>query len=137
MIDFTDELGKSALKRIQEDYFLWLTTIDTAGVPQPRPVWFIWDGESFIVYSKPSTRKLFHIAHNSNVAVHFDGGPKGWDIVVFLSTAEIIDNPTSSNQVSAYIQKYREGIHGLNTTEEDFAKEYSVAIRIRPRKLRA
>lgn len=137
MIDFTNELGKSALKRIQEDYFLWLTTIDAVGMPQPRPVWFIWDGEAFIVYSKPNAKKLLHIAHNSNVALHFDGGPKGWEIVVFLATAEIINNPTPSHEVSAYLQKYSEGIRDLNTTEEDFAKEYSVAIRIYPKRLRA
>ncbi len=137
MIDFTNELGESALKHIQEDYFLWLTTVDTSGMPQPRPVWFIWDGEGFLIYTSPSAKKLLHIKHNPKVSLHFDGGPKGWDIVVFLANAEIIDNPTPSHQVSAYLQKYSEGIRDLNMTAEDFAKAYHVAIRIHPKKLRA
>lgn len=136
MIDFTSELGKRALERIQKDFFVWLTSIDAKGFPQPRPVWFIWDGEDFLVYSQPKARKLQHIAKNPNVALHFEGGPKGWDIQVILGIAEVVTYPTPANQVSAYLRKYGEEIRNMGASEDEFAKEYSVAIRIRPERLR-
>lgn len=136
MIDFTSELGARAWQRIQDDFVLWLTTVDAKGFPQPRPVWFIWDSEAFLVYSQPGARKVQHIANNPNVALHFDGGPKGLDVQVILATAEVISDSVPAHQVSAYFQKYGEEIRNMGATEEAFAGEYSVAIRIHPRRLR-
>lgn len=137
MIDFTSKLGERALQRIQGDFILWLTTVDSKGFPQPRPVWFIWDGEAFLVYnSQPGARKLQHIANNPNVALHFDGGPKGLDLQVILAKAEVVKNSLPADQVSAYLQKYGEEIRSMGATEEAFAGEFSVAIRIQPKRLR-
>ena len=47
MIDFTSEFGRIVKRHIDEDYFIWLTTVDTNLSPQPRPVWFIWDNDFF------------------------------------------------------------------------------------------
>lgn len=41
MIDFTTQLGERLHQRLQEDFVIWLTTVDASGFPQPRPVWFI------------------------------------------------------------------------------------------------
>ncbi|MCO5242763.1 MAG: pyridoxamine 5'-phosphate oxidase family protein [Anaerolineae bacterium] len=37
--------------------------------PQPRPVWFLWHAGSFLLYSRPDTRKLEHIQRNLRVAL--------------------------------------------------------------------
>jgi PPOX class probable F420-dependent enzyme len=136
MIDLTSELGTRALQRIREDFFLWLTTIDAKGFPQPRPVWFTWDGEAFLVYSQPGARKLQHIKNNPNVALHFDGGLKGLDVQVILATAEVINDPIPANQIGAYLRKYGDEIRKMGATEEEYFREFSVAIRIQPKRLR-
>jgi predicted pyridoxine 5'-phosphate oxidase superfamily flavin-nucleotide-binding protein len=41
MIDFKSKFGRAAKKNIQNEYFIWLTTVDANGTPQPRPVWFV------------------------------------------------------------------------------------------------
>ena len=87
MIDFTTKLGTRAKERLDSEFCIWLTTVSPAGVPQPRPVWFIWDGEAFLIYSQRNTKKLEHIGHNPQVALNFDGGPKAEDVQVFLGRA--------------------------------------------------
>lgn len=136
MIDFSGELGARAKQRLQGELVIWLTTTDAAGQPQPRPVWFIWEDESFLIYSQTQARKVQHIARNPRVALHFDGGPQGDDIQVFAGDAEIVAGPTPAHQVGAYLQKYSQAIRDLGYSAEAFAGEYPVAIRVHPRKLR-
>ena len=137
MIDFTTKLGQRAQERLDSEYVVWLTTVGSNGMPQPRPVWFIWDGEAFVMYSQAKAKKLQHIAQNPNVSIHFDGGPKGEDIQVFLGVAEIVENPTPTNENNPYSEKYRGGIIELGATEKTFAGEYSVQIRVKPTRLRS
>ena len=137
MIDFTTKLGQRAKQRIETETVIWLTTIDSHDTPQPRPVWFIWDGEAFVIYSQAKAKKVQHISKNSNASLNFDSGENGEDIQVFLGKAEIVQNPTPANQNTAYMDKYRKGIRGLGYTEQVFAAEYSVAIRVKPTRLRS
>ena len=43
MIDFTTEFGRRVRQRLDEEYFIWFTTVGTDLTPQPRPVWFSED----------------------------------------------------------------------------------------------
>ena len=132
MIDFTSKLGRKAKRHLKQEYFIWLTTVDSNGAPQPRPVWFIWEDDSILVYSQPSAFKLRHIINNSHVSLHFNTlDTKGEeDVIVLGGVARIDPNAKPANKVPAYLRKYREGIKGLNAEPEPFAKEYSTAIRI-------
>ncbi|MDQ6712638.1 MAG: pyridoxamine 5'-phosphate oxidase family protein, partial [Candidatus Dormibacteraeota bacterium] len=38
------------------------------GIPIPSPVWFHWDGHSFLIYSQPDTPKLRDISSNPQAA---------------------------------------------------------------------
>lgn len=136
MINWNSKLGQRAAQRLDTEFVIWLTTVGQTGLAHPRPVWFIWDGEALLIYSQPNTKKLEHIAHNPNVVVHFDGGPKGLDVQVFAGTAEIVPNPTPADRVSTYVQKYGQEIRNLGATAEEFAQGYSVAIRVKPNHLR-
>src|SRR5688572_18541946 len=51
-LDITTDAGKRIEERLRDELIIWLTTIDRKGTPQPRPVWFIWDGESFLIYTR-------------------------------------------------------------------------------------
>ncbi len=136
MIDFSSALGQRATRRLQEEFVVWLTTIAPSGAPQPRPVWFVWDGVTFLIYSQPTAKKLLHIAHNPQVTLHFDGGPKCLDVQVFTGIAEVLPYPMPAHLDNRYSQKYGAEIRNMGASEEDFAGEYSVAIRIRPTRLR-
>lgn len=136
MLDTTTEFGRRVERRLKEERIIWLTSVDADHQPQPRPVWFLWDGETFLIYSRPKTHKLSHIARNPMISLHLDGDGKGGDIVVFSGEAHIDPNAPAADEVSAYVDKYEAGFKRIGMTAKEFAHGYSVAIRIKPTSLR-
>jgi len=136
MIDTTTEFGQRVTRRLKEERIIWLTTVDQNDTPQPRPVWFWWDGATFLIYSLPGTHKLEHISHNPNVALNLDGDGRGGDIVVIAGEAHLAEDTPPANEMAEYAAKYQEGFTRINMTPESFAKTYSVAIRVTPTSLR-
>lgn len=138
MIDFKSKLGRAAKKHLRNEYFIWLTTVDSTGTPQPRPVWFIWENDSFLIYSQAAAHKVKHLRNNPQVSLHFNSadarGEQG--IFVFPGRARIDRSAPPAHRHRAYMKKYKAGIIGLNATPEQFAGEYSAAIRIAPAKMR-
>jgi PPOX class probable F420-dependent enzyme len=136
MIDKTTEFGQRVTHRLGEERIIWLTTTGRDGMPQPRPVWFLWDGESFLIYSRPGRAKLRHIAARPQVSLNLDGDSLGGDIVVFTGQAGIDPDAPPADQVPAYAEKYRAGFQRLNMSPAEFGLTYSVAIRVWPQALR-
>jgi len=137
MIDFTTQFGRKVREHLENEYFIWFTTIGADLNPQPRPVWFIWDEEAFLIFSQPYAHKVAHIKQHPNVALHFNTDEKvDEDVMVFVGVAEIDPDAPLAHEVPAYLQKYRTGIADLGMTHESFSQEYSLAIRVKPTKLR-
>jgi PPOX class probable F420-dependent enzyme len=135
-IDTTTEFGQRVLRRLKEDQIAWLTTISGRGIPQPRPIWFHWDGESILMYSEPNTYKLQHIARNPQVSFNFHSNAHGGDIVVFTGTATVDQNAPRADEIPEFIKKYRDRLPHIGLTPRTFAESYSVAIRLVPETLR-
>ena len=137
MIDFTTEFGKKAKHHLEQEYFIWFTTTGTDLTPQPRPVWFIWEEDSFLIFSKPDAHKVAHVKGHPNVALHFNADDKAdEDVIVFLGVAHIDFNVPLPHEIPAYFEKYASGMNELDMTPEAFSQEYSLAIRVRLTKLR-
>jgi PPOX class probable F420-dependent enzyme len=136
MIDFNSDFGARALQRLSTGQIIWLTTVDSHGVPQPRPVWFLWDGESILIYSRPQAHKIRHLETNPSVSLNFDSDGQGGDIVVLLGEAHIANSPIPENQIARYVEKYNQGMEDLDLTPADFSNTYSLAIKIIPSSLR-
>ena len=130
------EFGARVARRLQEEAVIWLVTLRADLTPQPSPVWFYWDGESFLIYSQPDKPKLRNIRLNPVVALHLDSNGKGGDIVIFTGEARIDPDTAPSNRVDGYLHKYREEITDLGFTLKEFAESYSVPIRVQPTNLR-
>ena len=129
--------GARVARRLHEEHIIWLTTVDAKGMPQPNPVWFLWDDatSTMLIYTFPDAKRIAHIQHNPGVALNFDGNGTGGNIII---TGEARFNPDElpAPQVPAYMEKYRESIARLNYVLQEWAAEYSVALRIHPTKLR-
>ncbi len=132
MIDTTTQFGARVERRLREEGLIWLVTVRSDGTPQPSPVWFLWDGGAFLIYSRPKTPKLRNIRRNHNVALHLDGDGRGGDIVVITGEARIVAGAPPASEVPAYIEKYEKGgyLARIGTTPARFARDYSVAIRV-------
>ena len=137
MIDLTSNFGQAVKHHLENEYVIWLTTIDSNLTPQPRPVWFIWQDDSFLVFSQAKAHKVAHIKKNPKVSLHFNTDETGdKHVIVFTGEASIDTSGASAHEVPTYFKKYKDGIANLDMTPEGFSDEYSVAIKIHPTQIR-
>jgi PPOX class probable F420-dependent enzyme len=132
MLDNTTETGARAEGRLREEKIVWLTTVHADGQPQSVPVWFLWDGETFLIYSQTDRQKLRNIRENPRVALNLNSNPHGGDVIRVEGTANIAEDAPPATSVSEYVEKYRSSIARIGFDEEGFARAYSVAIRVTP-----
>ncbi len=136
MIDFSQGFPAQASSRLRKEHVIWLTTVDAAGVPQPRPVWFHWDGMTILIFSQQRAAKVRHIARHPHVSVHLNSDPHGDEVTVLLGTAEILPGWPAGPRVDEYLEKYSDGMAGLGYSADSFRAEYSVPIEITPTAVR-
>ena len=136
MLDFTSRFGRHASRRLRQEKVIWLTTVDEENAPQPRPVWFHWDGETILIFSQKNKAKLRHIPQNPKVSLNFNTDEDGGDVVVILGEARILDERPDETRVKSYLRKYRDGIKSLDMTVADFTESYSVPILVTPQHMR-
>lgn len=135
-MDFEGRFGRRALRRLKQEDVIWLTTVDRDGTPQPRPVWFYWDGNDVLIYSQPRTGKVRQIEANPRASVHFNSTEDGDDVVVFVGEACIETGEIPEARRKSYFRKYRQGIENLEMTPESFAESYRVPLIVRLETLR-
>jgi PPOX class probable F420-dependent enzyme len=137
LIDTSTPFGRYAERLLRTERIVWLTTVSADGTPQPNAVWFIWDGDAALMYSIPNQAKLKNIARNPNVALNLDSKKQGDGIVILTGSAAVDTHAPPLNKNRAYMAKYRTEIVRLKLgTPAKMASDYSVAVRITPRKLR-
>ena len=137
VIDPTTERGARVAGRLRDEEVAWLVTVAAHGTPAPTPVWFFWDGETILLYSQPDKPKLRHIATNPRVALALRTDEAGDLLAVITGEASIDMDAPRADALPPYLEKYARPIERLGSNPSDFASGYSVAIRIRPTKLRA
>jgi PPOX class probable F420-dependent enzyme len=135
-MDFDNRLGRKALRKLKGERVLWLTSVDEQSRPQPRPVWFHWNGEDILIFSQPKAGKVRQIAARPHVALHFNTDEFGNEVVVVLGEAHQVREAVAAERMKAYLRKYRSGIVDLEMTPASFQAEYSVPILVRPTALR-
>jgi PPOX class probable F420-dependent enzyme len=136
LIDTSSEFGKRVARRLSEEPIAWFTTVSKDGIPQPRPVWFLWNGQSFLIFSQPQGFKVRHLRDNPNVSLHLDGDGQGGDIIVFVGEAHLEEGLVPKTDLDAYMIKYRDGLRRIGMTPDSFTESYQTVIRMKPSKLR-
>src|SRR5262245_2282280 len=134
--DASTELGERIRRRLSEEFVVWLTTVGSDGTPQPNPVWFLWDGDTILVYSMNNAARERNIERNPRVSLNLNSTRGGGHVVVSTGEARISPEEPSADNNPAYVEKYNDMIAGSFGTPEQFASEYSVPIRITPTKVR-
>ena len=132
MLDTTSEAGARAEARLREEMIIWLTTVRPDGQPQSVPVWFLWEGETFLIYSQPGRQKLKNIGSNPRVGLHLNSNARGGDVVRVEGRAEVTQDVPPADEIDEYVEKYRESIVRIGFDPHGFARTYSVALRVTP-----
>ena len=117
--------------RLKKDLVAWLCTVGADSRPHATLVWFLWDGESLVVYSVPGV-KTRDIEGNPNVEMHLNSDADGNEMVRVDGAAEIASRKRPADLDPAYVRKYRASLKALGYTPDQFASEYFIQIRIRP-----
>src|SRR5712692_1896786 len=107
-------------------------------MPQPAPTsaWWHEAASNVLVYTLAPARCLDSVRRNAQVALHFDGYRTCSAIIVFTGHAQISTAESPADQHPLYLAKYRHWMTSKFGSPEQFAAEYSVALRISPIKVR-
>lgn len=136
MLDFTTDHGKMAKRQLESDIVIWLTTVTPKGVPQPNPVWFVWEDDSVLIWVQPGSARIRNLAQNPQVSLHFATDPAARHMTVLIGEAEIDESLPSLSEHEGQMAKYGDRWGGLGMTLEEASREYSVPLRIRLKSMR-
>jgi PPOX class probable F420-dependent enzyme len=132
VFDTASEAGRRVEGRLREEGIAWPATVRADGQPQSVPVWFLWGGGSFLIYSQPNPQKLRNIERNPRVGLNLNSNTRGGDVARVEGVAEIVREVPPATEVPEYVNKYRESIARIDLDEEGLARAYSVAVRVTP-----
>ena len=107
-----------------------LASVRSDGRPHVVPLWFVWDGTAFVMYSKPHAVKVQNLrrAPNAMLALGEPGSLDGSAALVEVR-AEI---DQAVGLVTAFADKYAELMARLGLSRDAFASVYSQPIRLIP-----
>jgi PPOX class probable F420-dependent enzyme len=116
--------------RLKKELVIWFVTASRDAKPQSVPVWFIYEDDSFLIYSSPGIKER-QVRENPNVELHLNTDEVG-DVVVRVSgQAKIVKTEPPACKVPIYVRKYRDQIKGFGWSPEEFSRRYPHAVRVR------
>jgi len=128
--------GEKILRRLREELFMWLITVDATGTPHTLPVGFLWDERqsTFLIYStsEEDRDRLEQIQQNPKVGLHFNLDLSGGDSFILTGEAKVSMDDPSSDQVPAWVEKYQAFFSQMGLTIQQAAVVSPVALRVRP-----
>lgn len=133
MLDLNTERGVHVNERLNNDLITWLTTVRPDGRPHTVPVWFLWDGETILIF-RATKVKVHELKQNPNVTLALDPSNNGNDIVVVEGTAELVEDVNITATLPAFAQKYEALLKEMGWTAESMAPNYPHAVRVTPKK---
>lgn len=120
---------------IASSEYIWFTTVNEVGMPQPTPVWFVRDGDTFIIYTPPDSKKVTNINANPKVALGLANDDAG-DYFVLHGEASADPAIPAANRNAAYLAKYTDSIAEIGMTPDSFIERFSLPIRVTPSHVR-
>ena len=125
-----------ARQHLADDVVAWLTTVAPDGTPQSSVIAFLWEGETILFYSQPDTPKLRNVARSPLVSFSLQSDRYGDHLLIIEGTAAEDRTIPPSDEHPAYRVKYREPLEHWGMGEAETARDFSVPIRITPRRVR-
>jgi PPOX class probable F420-dependent enzyme len=135
-VDFSTDLGKMALNQLESEVVIWLTTVTPKGVPQPNPVWFVWEDSSVVIWVQPESARIRNLAQNPRVSLHFVTDPFASHMTVITGEAEVDSSIPPLSEHAAHSAKYADRWQALGLTLDQAGKQYSTPLRVTIKSLR-
>ena len=120
---------EAALRR---DPVVWMSSVQVDGRPHVVPVWFHWDGERIVAFSKPHARKIENLRGMPRVMLAVGMPGPDFEVELIEATAEIPAAPAAAIMPAGFAAKYRDLLTRAGLTAQRFAEMYSQPIVLRP-----
>ncbi|MEO6458138.1 MAG: pyridoxamine 5'-phosphate oxidase family protein, partial [Chloroflexia bacterium] len=120
-------------ERLRNDLMIWLGTVRPDGRPHLVPVWFLWDGERILIFSKDD-QKIRNLGSNKRVMLALDDTKGGDDVVMVEGEATLPERGGVTPALPAYVEKYAAKLAQFGWTGESMGREYTEPISITPTK---
>ena len=117
---------------LEREAVVWLSSIRPDGRPHLAPLWFLWDGQSILVFSKPHAQKVRNLQADPRVMVAVGEPGVEFDVELIEAMAELPKTPTRRLLPEAFASKYAELAARAGVTFDRFAAVYSQPIWLRP-----
>jgi PPOX class probable F420-dependent enzyme len=117
---------------LEREPVVWLSTVRPDGGPHLVPIWFWWDGEAMLVFSKPDAQKVRNLRANPSVMLALGDAEADFDVGLLEGRAVLLDRPTSDVLPAGHLAKYAARLRAIGVTPEAYAETYSQVIRIVP-----
>ena len=122
-------MDRHTQSRLKKELVIWIVTTGPDLLPQAVPVWFLWDGKSFLVYAQPG-KKVRDVQANSHVELHLNSDEVGGDVVRISGRATIPKRFPPATKHPGYLRKYRREMLSEGMTVEGFAQTYLYPITV-------
>ena len=117
---------------LRADPVAWLSSVQADGRPHVAPVWFHWDGERIVAFSKPNARKIDNLRERPTAMLAVGTPGPEFAVELIEATAELPDRPASEVMPEGFGSKYRELLRRAGLSAQRFAEVYSQPIVLRP-----
>ena len=140
MLDRADPLQAKILERLANEEYGYFITVRPDGRPHAVPVCFLYENDSILIFSLPNSVKVRNIRENPRVCLALESfGFSDYFSVVIEGVAELVDEPTNWLHYPLYDAKHipmSQRIFGSDHVPEDYAAQFSQAIRMTQLKIR-
>ena len=122
-------------ERLETEPIAWLTTVRPDGAPHLVPVWFVWDGGAFLVFSKPVARKVRNVEVDGRVMLAIGRPEDDFDVQLVEGEATLLPEPAEAvlrTEAGLLIAKYRAWMDAIGLGLDEFAATYTRVMRIAP-----
>ena len=117
---------------IDDAAIAWISTVRPDGTPHLVPVWFHWDGERVVAFSKPHARKVENLRQQPRVMIAVGTPGLDFEVELIEADAELPDALAAEIMPSGFGAKYAELLRRAGLTAQRFAEVYSQPIVLRP-----
>ena len=126
------ERRRQADAALRSDPVVWLSSVRPDGRPHLVPVWFHWDGEQIVAFSKPNARKVGNLRDQPFVMLAVGTPGPDFEVELIEATAELPKTPAAEVMPSAFGAKYRDLLRRAGLSLQRYAEVYSQPIVLRP-----
>jgi PPOX class probable F420-dependent enzyme len=131
-MDRTDLAANRVRGFLETEPVIWLSSTCADGRPHLVPAWFVWDGETIVVVSKPGAIKVRNLRADPRAMLALGDAEADFDVGLIEARADLPSEPTPLDLPAGFLAKYEARIAALELTPAQFARTYSQVIRLVP-----